>query len=87
MVWPMQTLNKMSLEVRRDISCSPDSVIELDLQALAHSGREPPHCGERVLVKQNESLPEKPQGRGCSPLFVYRCLNRRSNLEKQKRGR
>jgi hypothetical protein len=41
MVWPMQTLNKISLEFRRNILCLSDSVIELDLQALAHSCREP----------------------------------------------
>lgn len=41
MVWPMQTLNKISLDLRRDISCSPDSVIELVLQTLDHSCRDP----------------------------------------------
>ena len=47
MVWPMQTLNKMSLEVRRGISCSPDSVIELDLQALGSLWPRTLHCGEK----------------------------------------
>jgi hypothetical protein len=34
MIWPMQTLNKMSLEVRRDIPGSLPSVIEVDPQAV-----------------------------------------------------